>query len=108
MLAGAAFFSTFKGTLVFSVIFVLTCRILILPDQQTPDDSFLYSIVLPVAPATYNAIAVVYPGVDDFADQGRPISRKIQTLYRIGRISIYGCFYPSRNNWKLSNGELLK
>ncbi|KPP99643.1 MAG: membrane protein required for colicin V production [Bacteroidetes bacterium HLUCCA01] len=76
MLAGAAF-STFKGTLVFSVIFVLLAGFN-LPDQQTRDDSFLYSIVLPVAPATYNAIAVVYPGVDDFADQAGQFLEKFK------------------------------
>lgn len=67
MLLGA-FFSTFKGVLVFSVIFILLAGFNI-PDRETTQKSYLYAYVVPVAPATYNVIAIVFPGITDFAEE---------------------------------------
>jgi membrane protein required for colicin V production len=63
-----AFFSAFKAALVLSVVFILLAG-LDLPSKESRNQSMLYSYVLPIAPATYNLIAFVWPGVSSFTDQ---------------------------------------
>jgi membrane protein required for colicin V production len=63
-----AFFSTFKAALVLSVVFILLAG-LDTPKKESRDDSMLYSYVLPIAPATYNLVAFLWPGVSSFTDQ---------------------------------------
>lgn len=62
-----AIFSAFKAILVYSVILILLIGFN-LPGENTRDGSLLYGYVLPVAPATYNVVAKVYPGVSNFTD----------------------------------------
>lgn len=63
-----ALFSLFKGALIFSVVLLFMSSFNI-PDDDTKNGSLLYSYILPTAPATYNIVAKVYPGVTSFADQ---------------------------------------
>lgn len=63
-----AFFSMFKALLVLSVVFILFAGFNV-PGQETRQNSYLYSLVLPVAPATYNVVAFIYPGVTSFAEE---------------------------------------
>jgi membrane protein required for colicin V production len=61
-------FSMFKGVLIFSVILLFMSAFNI-PDEETKNGSLLYPYVFPTAPATYNVVAKIYPGVTSFADQ---------------------------------------
>jgi len=63
-----AFFSAFKTALVLSVIFILLAG-LDTPKKESRDNSMLYAYVLPIAPATYNLVAFLWPGVTSFTDQ---------------------------------------
>ncbi|MCC5925720.1 MAG: CvpA family protein [Bacteroidetes bacterium] len=78
MLLGAVF-STFKGLLVFSVILVLFAGFNV-PDKETTEKSYLYNIVMPVAPATYNTVAFVFPGITDFADEAGTFIEKFKSF----------------------------
>lgn len=66
MIAGALF-GMYKAALVFSVVLILLMGFNV-PDEKTREGSLLYSYILPIAPGTYNAIAVVYPGVSSFRE----------------------------------------
>lgn len=74
-----ALFSTFKAALVYSVIFVLLAGFNI-PDRDTAKESFLYEYMLPIAPATYNAVAVVFPGVTNFAEEAGAFIDKFKSI----------------------------
>jgi membrane protein required for colicin V production len=67
-LIAGALFSIFKGALIFSVVFLFMSSFNI-PDDDTKNGSLLYPYILPTAPATYNIVAKIYPGVTSFADQ---------------------------------------
>jgi len=67
-LIAGALFSMFKGVIVFSVLLMFMYSFNI-PDEDTRTGSLLYPYILPTAPATYNVVAKIYPGVTSFADQ---------------------------------------
>lgn len=67
-LIAGGLFSIFKGVLVFSVVLMFMSSFNI-PNEETKNGSLLYSYILPTAPATYNMVAKIYPGVTSFADQ---------------------------------------
>ncbi|MCH8494899.1 MAG: CvpA family protein [Balneolales bacterium] len=61
-------FSTFKALLLLSVVFLLLAGFN-KPSVEAQRSSFLYSYVVPVAPSTYNFVAIVFPGITSFADE---------------------------------------
>lgn len=65
-LIGMSFGILKSGILVSSILILLSG--FNLPDQQTVQKSIGYPILIKFAPTTYNIIAKIYPGADDFTE----------------------------------------
>lgn len=62
-----AVFGALKVGMVVSAILMLLAGFNI-PGKEARDDSFLYPLVIYVAPVTYNIVAVIYPGAENFSE----------------------------------------
>lgn len=60
-------FGVLKASVVLSAALLLLVGFR-LPPEQIRNESVLYPVVTPVAPAIYNIVAAVYPGVESFKD----------------------------------------
>ncbi|SMO61959.1 CvpA family protein [Gracilimonas mengyeensis] len=62
-----ALFGALKSGVVVSAILLLLAGFNI-PSEQTREESYLYPAVIYIAPMTYNAIASIYPGAENYTE----------------------------------------
>ncbi|MEO1022278.1 MAG: CvpA family protein [Bacteroidota bacterium] len=60
-------FGALKSGMAVSTLLILLSGFNI-PNQETRDQSYLYGYVLHIAPWTFNAVAVIYPGAENYTD----------------------------------------
>lgn len=60
-------FGALKSAMIVSAILLLLAGFNF-PDEKARNDSYLYPLVIFVAPATYNTVAVIYPGAENFTE----------------------------------------
>ncbi|MEX0719704.1 MAG: CvpA family protein [Balneolaceae bacterium] len=62
-----ALFGALKSGMVVSAMLLLLAGFNI-PGEEAREESYLYSLVIYVAPVTYNTVAVIYPGAENFSE----------------------------------------
>ncbi|MEX0608731.1 MAG: CvpA family protein [Balneolaceae bacterium] len=60
-------FGALKSGMVVSAVLLLLAGFNV-PGEEARNESYLYPLVIYVAPATYNTVAVIYPGAENFSE----------------------------------------